>query len=124
MTLVKKAVVTLAAATLLAGVGGIATASSASATSVVGPCANYSTNKPYLSQGSAGPEVRELQCELNLSMDPGNGYEVAIDGIFGPRTKSAVLRFQACVGIQQDGIVGPATWSWLDWYSKTPYTAC
>ncbi|SCF56946.1 peptidoglycan-binding protein [Streptomyces sp. Ncost-T10-10d] len=124
MNIAKKAAVTLAAATLLAGVGGIATATGASATSIVGPCANYSISKPYLSQGSSGAAVQELQCELNLSIDPDNGYTLDIDGGFGPRTKNAVLKFQACVGIQQDGIVGPATWSWLDWYSKSAYYAC
>ncbi|MFB6991414.1 peptidoglycan-binding protein [Streptomyces sp. NPDC056304] len=124
MNIAKKAAVTLAAATLLASIGGIATAPGASATSLGNPCAKYSTSKPYLSQGSTGPAVQELQCELNLSIHPGNGYMLDMDGSFGPRTKSAVLKFQACVGIQQDGIVGPATWSWLDVYSNSEFYAC
>ncbi|MGZ4765321.1 MAG: peptidoglycan-binding domain-containing protein, partial [Ilumatobacteraceae bacterium] len=34
-------------------------------------------------------------------------------GKFGAQTQKAVKAFQAKVGIKQDGIVGPATWSRL-----------
>jgi len=35
---------------------------------------------------------------------------VAVDGIFGPKTESAVKAFQKKVKIGVDGIVGPKTW--------------
>ncbi|MGZ4763332.1 MAG: peptidoglycan-binding domain-containing protein, partial [Ilumatobacteraceae bacterium] len=41
------------------------------------------------------------------------GYKVSVDGKFGAQTQKAVKAFQAKVGIKQDGIVGPATWSRL-----------
>lgn len=39
----------------------------------------------------------------------GNGYKVAIDGIFGVNTEAAVKAFQKWVGLTADGIVGTKT---------------
>ena len=52
-----------------------------------------------LKTGSRGAEVRWLQTLLN----------VKADGVFGPVTKEAVLRFQAEQSLKQDGIVGKYT---------------
>ena len=38
------------------------------------------------------------------------GSDLAPDGIFGPRTDTAVRQFQASKGLASDGIVGPRTW--------------
>jgi len=58
-----------------------------------------------LSQGSRGPEVTELQKKL-VSL----GYVVGnVDGIYGPKTKAAVTRFQKERGLKVDGIAGPQT---------------
>lgn len=58
---------------------------------------------PYL----RGPDVMNLQerlVELGLMYD-------APDGVYGPMTLDAVRRFQELQGLQQDGVVGPETWS-------------
>jgi peptidoglycan hydrolase-like protein with peptidoglycan-binding domain len=40
-------------------------------------------------------------------------HDVTVDGIYGPRTESAVKAFQQDKSLAADGIVGPATWSRL-----------
>jgi len=61
--------------------------------------------------GSTGDAVRGVQEEFqfrNLSGDPSRG--LAVDGIFGPKTRAAVRGFQQALGIAVDGIAGPLTW--------------
>lgn len=69
------------------------------------------TGKPAVSDaagmlrmGSTGPKVRELQALLLRA-----GYQVKVDGDYGPATKSAVMAFQTDHGIAVDGVVGPET---------------
>lgn len=54
------------------------------------------------------PHVRSLQGLLHS-----HGYHVTVDGRFGPATDSAVRSFQSGSGLAVDGIVGPLTWSAL-----------
>ena len=65
-----------------------------------------------LRNGSTGPSVVTLQVALNrISQNyPAIPKIPANDGIFGPRTQSAVTAFQRIFGLTPDGIVGPATW--------------
>lgn len=57
--------------------------------------------------GSRGPEVTQLQTELNRQLYP--RPNLLLDGIFGSATLQAVRRFQANKGLVVDGIVGPRT---------------
>jgi peptidoglycan hydrolase-like protein with peptidoglycan-binding domain/cell wall-associated NlpC family hydrolase len=59
-----------------------------------------------LKNGSSGNAVKELQGVL---MDLGYTEVTWTDGIFGPKTKSGVVRFQREHGLSVDGIVGPQT---------------
>src|SRR5580704_8219351 len=64
-----------------------------------------------VASGSTGDAVRGVQEEFqfrNLSGDP--GQDLAVDGVFGPKTRAAVRAFQQALGITVDGIVGPVTW--------------
>ena len=53
-----------------------------------------------LKRGSRGEDVKILQTKLGISAD----------GIFGPATEAAVIKFQSEHGLTQDGIVGAHTW--------------
>ena len=65
--------------------------------------------RPTVSYGSRGDAVRKLQELLNaLDYDCGS-----VDGIFGSKTKAAVLAFQKANGLAADGIVGSLTWGKL-----------
>lgn len=59
--------------------------------------------------GDQGAFVLDLQDQLATL-----GYFAGrVDGLFGPRTREAVLAFQADHGLDTDGIVGPRTWAAL-----------
>ena len=58
--------------------------------------------------------MRTVQYVLNVVAEfyP-NIPSVAIDGIYGPATKNAVVALQRMSGLPQDGIMGPNTWKAL-----------
>jgi peptidoglycan hydrolase-like protein with peptidoglycan-binding domain len=60
---------------------------------------------PLVRQGDRDHPVRTLQWLLRA-----RGHNVAVDGIFGPNTDTAVRAFQQQHGLAVDGIVGPNTW--------------
>jgi resuscitation-promoting factor RpfB len=59
---------------------------------------------------ASGASVRAVQQELG----------VTADGVYGPRTRSAVKRFQRSHGLAVDGIAGPATLAALGLTSQAP----
>lgn len=86
---------------------------------ITNEAASAQLNKPVLKEGSKGDAVKELQKLLLkwgafVSLDdegacvfPG---EEVVDGVFGPKTKNAVILFQGKVFLVQDGIVADKTW--------------
>jgi len=64
-----------------------------------------------VSEGDTGREVREIQyflayiADFEETMNP-----IAIDGIFGPATRSAVIAFQQIYGLEPNGTVDTVTW--------------
>ena len=63
---------------------------------------------PLEQQGSTGEDVRTVQYLVTAQ-----GHPTAVDGVFGPATKTAVEAFQSSRGLSADGIVGPQTWPQL-----------
>ena len=61
-----------------------------------------------LKMGMRGNDVQQLQENLKKL-----GYNLAIDGIFGPETDAVVRQFQRQYQLAVDGIVGPQTLSVL-----------
>ncbi|MBW4542250.1 MAG: peptidoglycan-binding protein [Myxacorys chilensis ATA2-1-KO14] len=65
--------------------------------------------RSLLREGSQGAEVTELQSTLKLL----GFFNGNVDGVFGDGTADAVTRFQQAASLDQDGIVGQATWDKL-----------
>ncbi len=80
--------------------------------------ANYQSaiGEPYpgrfLVEGDRGESVRIIQGYLNKI---GQNVEqiplIEVDGIFGVRTKAAVIALQQYLGIEQTGAIGPVEWA-------------
>lgn len=61
---------------------------------------------PTVKQGSTNKAaVRTLQYAL-----VSRGHSVAVDGVFGAKTKAALVKLQKAQGLVADGIAGPKTW--------------
>lgn len=69
---------------------------------------NPSNNLVGYNYQTIGGNVQEVQKLLNQ-----HGYALAEDGIWGPKTYSAVVNFQKSQGLVADGIVGYNTWNAL-----------
>ena len=64
--------------------------------------------------GDAGEEVRVIQYLLSVVSEfYSNVPPVAVDGVYGPATRQAVLAVQQMAGLPQDGVVGEQTWQAL-----------
>ncbi len=72
------------------------------------PSSGYPLPTRTLRRGDRGDEVAWVQFQL-LS----RGISVAVDGVYGPRTASAVTLHQRRSGLVPDGITGPITLSSL-----------
>ncbi len=86
----------------------------------------YTFTAPTLKMGSKSQAVMELQKVLNA-----NGYTVSSTGAgspgyessyFGSKTKAAVMKWQAAVGLVADGVVGPASRAVLNGTTSTTPT--
>lgn len=66
---------------------------------------------PELRRGDKGEVVRAAQILLNGRKCSVGAY--GADGDFGPATEAAALAYQRRNGLDDDGIIGPATWASL-----------
>lgn len=64
----------------------------------------YKLSASVMKVGSRNESVKWLQFELNKL-----GYNLAVDGSYGIKTKSAVISYQSTHGLVQDGICGRLT---------------
>ena len=55
--------------------------------------------------GAGSPNVAALQVGLRTH----GLYQGTVDGVLGPRTEQAVMRFQRRAGLSPDGVIGPRT---------------
>lgn len=68
----------------------------------------YPTSTKTLKRGNRGTDIKYLQWQLNQV-----GFDLKVDGSFGPSTEQAVKSFQAINDLKVDGLVGPKTWQKL-----------
>jgi hypothetical protein len=61
--------------------------------------------RPTLVAGTKGNIVKDAQLALIAT-----GAKIVPDGLFGDKTKAAVMTFQRKNGLVADGEIGPATW--------------
>ncbi len=80
--------------------------------------ANYQSaiGEPYpgrfLVEGDRGESVRIIQGYLNkIGQNVEQIPVIAVDGIFGVKTKAAVIALQQYLGIEQTGAIGPVEWA-------------
>lgn len=64
--------------------------------------------KPTLKEGSKGAAVTEAQ-KLLIK----HGASIKADGVFGAKTKTAVIDFQKSKDLEADGVIGAKTWKAL-----------
>ncbi|WP_028976434.1 GH25 family lysozyme [Sporolactobacillus terrae] len=79
------------------------------------PAAKSSVKTTILKLGSRGSAVKTMQQKLaSVHFYPQKSAKNhGVDGVYGPRTKNAVQRFQLVHGLNADGIYGPKTASAL-----------
>lgn len=63
---------------------------------------------PTLKRGDRNDFVRSWQMYLNTQ-----GYDLAVDGIFGPKTEQAVQSWQLENGLSVTGIITPKDWNFI-----------
>jgi len=83
----------------------------------VAGAATWSALIVTVKQGSTGSAVRAVQDQLNFGIGKPGG-KLVVDGIFGSKTKAAVIAYQKNVagvvkGFTVNGIVGVQTWNAL-----------
>jgi murein L,D-transpeptidase YcbB/YkuD len=88
--------------------------------------ASAANAQPLLRPGSRGALVTDWQRVLNAWLTTSGyaatrrvrrevGGRLIVDGIFGPSTEAATLRFQHEAHITADGVVGAETWvRWIE----------
>lgn len=61
----------------------------------------------YITQPPAmkGNDVRQWQAQMR-----NRGWNIATDGVYGPKSEEVCRQFQKQKNIQVDGVVGPTTW--------------
>lgn len=63
--------------------------------------------------GASRAQVKKLATKLLQKQLRVRGFELDVDGVRGPATAAALLKFQKAQGLEADGVDGPKTWAAL-----------
>lgn len=77
---------------------------------IVGPYTWDALATIVLSRGDGMSSSRQGVSVAQLQLVEVYGYNIAVDGRFGPGTETAVRSFQDSRNLTVDGIIGPNTW--------------
>ncbi|WP_175609653.1 peptidoglycan hydrolase [Haladaptatus litoreus] len=77
---------------------------------VVGPN-TWSNLIVYVTSSSDDPYWPTYAVQHQLNYD--EGYNISVDGYYGPETEGAIESFQSSAGLTVDGMAGPNTWQAL-----------
>ncbi|WP_049971528.1 peptidoglycan hydrolase [Haladaptatus cibarius] len=77
---------------------------------VVGPN-TWSNLVVYVTSSSDDPYWPTYAVQHQLNYD--EGYNISVDGYYGPETEGAIESFQSSAGLTVDGMAGPNTWQAL-----------
>lgn len=69
---------------------------------------NVTDSSNWVGDGRTNKFVRVV--DLQVALRETNNDPKAIDGYWGPNTKSALLQYQLVAGLDRDGVAGPNTW--------------
>ena len=89
---------------------GSDSSSSESGTEDASSSGSTDSGSSVLRNGDSGEAVSDLQAEMNEL----TSHSLTVDGIYGPKTESAVTSFQQHEGISVDGVAGPETFGAMD----------
>ncbi|SDP87052.1 Putative peptidoglycan binding domain-containing protein [Actinopolyspora xinjiangensis] len=76
------------------------------------PATSGGSHHCVMGVGNGGSAVTALQRSLRAC----EGQSIAVDGIYGPATRDAVLNVQRRAGIARDGVYGPQTRDAMRWH--------
>jgi peptidoglycan hydrolase-like protein with peptidoglycan-binding domain len=84
---------------------------------------------PQCTDANPGVSVREVQCLLNLAIDPATFPPIPEDGLLGPNTVNKIKKFQQCAnargaGLVVDGRIGPRTVAELEYWANSGSYVC
>lgn len=118
--------VAAAGAAVVLAVGGLAGCSSSSSSPSTSP-----SETPTMSSASASPtssgggeNVVALDKEIQTDLNAVGCQAGAVDGVLGPETDQAIVRFQEADGIEVDGEAGPKTIAALKKATAEGRTVC
>lgn len=72
------------------------------------PVGRNGTSPIPVQVGEVSTAVRDVQIRLRA-----NGFNVSVDGVYGPATWRVIHALQLRLGTPGTGLVGPNTWGWL-----------
>ncbi|MDP3721933.1 MAG: peptidoglycan-binding domain-containing protein [Candidatus Omnitrophota bacterium] len=72
---------------------------------------------PETPRPSARSSEKPKTDEIQRALKNAGFYQGSVDGKMGPQTREAVREFQRIHGLQEDGVVGKATWAKLRTYA-------